>query len=203
MTLEPNTPEVANVSEVAGPQAESAVIHADSPDDAATVLDDPQRTLLRAVLNRLVPQRVDVPDAGALAGAGGLPGAGVLPGAGDLEVGMSIERTLGVSVRLRRLFLEGLADIAVAAHQQVGADFLTLDGPTQTTILEAVEQRQPAFFAALVEHTYRGYYTLAVVQRAVGFDPRPPQPLGHHLPPFDPSILDRQRNRAPFWRPAD
>jgi hypothetical protein len=54
---------------------------------------------------------------------------------------------------------------------------------------------------ALVEHTYRGYYTLPVVRRAVGVD-RPPQPIGYELPPFDPALLAVQRQRAPFWRKA-
>ena len=67
-------------------------------------------------------------------------------------------------------------------------------------MLRAVELARPAFFAALVDHTYRGYYTLPEVHRAVGWESRPPQPLGHQLPVFDPALLARQRERAPFWR---
>jgi hypothetical protein len=141
------------------------------------VLDASQRALLRAVLNRIVPAH------------------GELAGAGDLDVGDSIERTLAESPRLRRLFLDGLTDIAVT-----GAEFVELDAERQISVLQTVEQRWPEFFAALVEHTYRGYYILPAVQIAVGFDPRPPQPLGHELPPFDPAVLDLQRQRAPFWR---
>jgi hypothetical protein len=171
-------------AELAGPQAEVAVAPAASGPPVA-VLDGEQRALLRAVLNRIVPARPD------------------LGGAGDLDVGASIERTLASSTRLRRMFLEGLAAIAISARQQVGADFLTLPAATQTSVLKTVEERRPAFFVALVEHTYRGYYTLVAVQRAVGFDARPPQPLGHDLPPFDLALLSRQRQRQPFWRPAE
>jgi hypothetical protein len=167
--------------EVAGPQSEPAVTSRPTPTSAPAVLDAPQRALLRAALNRLIPARDD------------------LPGAGDLDVGASIERTLANSTRLRRLFLDGLADIAIAAE----LEFLELDAARQTAVLETVEQREPAFFAALVEHTYRGYYTLPAVQLAVGFEPRPPQPLGHQLPPFDPAVLDQQRQRKPFWRRTD
>jgi hypothetical protein len=141
------------------------------------VLDASQRALLRAVLNRIVPAH------------------GELAGAGDLDVGESIERTLVESTRLRRLFLDGLDEIAIA-----GADFVELDPARQVSVLQTIEERWPEFFAALVEHTYRGYYILPAVQIAVGFDPRPPQPLGHELPPFDPAVLDLQRQRAPFWR---
>ena len=64
-------------------------------------------------------------------------------------------------------------------------------------MLRAVEAAQPRMLATLVDYTYRGYYTQPA-QRA-----RPPQPIGYELPPFDPSLLDQQRQRAPFWRRAD
>jgi len=146
------------------------------------VLDAAQRALLRSVLNRIVPARVD------------------LPGAGDLDVGDSIERTLGESTRLRRVFLDGLLEIAIGAQRETGSEFESLDAERQVSVLQTIEQQWPEFFAALVEHTYRGYYTLPAVQLAIGFAPRPPQPLGHQLPPFDPAVLDLQRQRAPFWR---
>ncbi len=166
--------------EVAGPQAEAAVTSQSAPTTAPPVLEPAQRTLLRAVINRIVPARDD------------------LPGAGDLDVGEGIERTLAASTRLRRLFLDGLREVEITA----GLDhaFAELDPESQTVVLETVEQRAASFFVALVEHTYRGYYSLAAVQRALGFEPRPPQPLGHALPPFDPALLAHQRQRTPFWR---
>jgi hypothetical protein len=148
------------------------------------VLDDAQRTLVTLALNRIVPAQA------------------TLPGAGDFGVGTSIEHALADSARLRRLFLEGLSEIAITAQAQTGKEFVDLDAASQTSVLESVEQRSPSFFVALVEHTYRGYYVLAEVQLAVGFEPRPPQPLGHQLPEFDHTLLDRQRQRAPFWRSA-
>jgi Gluconate 2-dehydrogenase subunit 3 len=149
------------------------------------VLDEAQRVLLRAMLNRIVPARSD------------------LAGAGDLDVGASIERTLAASPRLRRLFLDGLREIAITAQHEAGLPFMELESARQTVVMKTIEQRWPAFFIALVEHTYRGYYTLPAVQLAVGFEPRPPQPLGHQLAPFDPALLDQQRQRAPFWRPTN
>jgi hypothetical protein len=164
--------------EVAGPQTESAVTPRPAPASAPPVLDAAQRALLRAILNCIIPARADV------------------PGAGDLDVGASIEHSLSSSMHLRRLFLDGLLHVAVTAR---GA-FLDMEPGAQTSVLETVEARWPAFFTALVEHTYRGYYTLADVKRAIGYDPRPPQPLGYQLEPFDPALLERQRQRAPFWR---
>lgn len=162
---------------VAGPQAQPAVVQKPPSATASLrVLDDSQRLLLRAVLNRIIPSRGD------------------LPGAGDLEAGASIERTLGESPRLRRLFLDGLTAIQVSASPQ----FVEMDEAEQTAHLRRIEQTDPAFFTALVDHTYRAYYTSPSVQQALGW--RTPQPLGHSLPPFDPDLLVQQRARAPFWR---
>ncbi len=79
---------------LAGPQAPSAATPHEAPPSAPAVLDREQRELLRLVLNRIVPAKPD------------------LPGAGDLAVGDRIEHTLAVDIRLRRLFLDGLASIA-------------------------------------------------------------------------------------------
>jgi hypothetical protein len=164
---------------VAGPQAEPSVVPEPQPRVAPAVLDEAQRALLSAMLNCIVPEHADLE----------------LPGAGDLDVGQSIERTLAIAPKLRRLFLDGLVHVAVVSHPE---SFTELDRAHQTRVLEQVELQAPAFFVALVEHTYRGYYTLPRVVRALGVGP--PQPLGHTLPAFDPALLDRQRDRSPFWR---
>ena len=168
--------------DVAGPQTEPAVTTRPPSPAAPCVLDESQRALLTSLLNRLVPARAD------------------LPGAGDLDVGASIESSMAGSARLRRLLLDGLAEIAISSERHHGVPFVELDPARQTRVLEKIESEHPAFFVALVEHTYRGYYTLGAVHQAIGHDSRPPQPLGHRLPPFDPALLDQQRVRLPFWR---
>jgi len=164
---------------VAGPQSEAAVVPEPTPSVAPPVLSDEQRALLRAVCNRIVPAH------------------GTIAAAGDLGAGASIERTLAESPHLRRLFLDGLASIAITAQRTNSTDFGALGETSQVAILESVERVSPAFFTALVEHTYRGYYT------APGVRARPPQPIGYELPAFDPALLDKQRQRAPFWRRTD
>jgi hypothetical protein len=170
---------------VAGPQPAAAV---DVPVGAvaAPVLDDERRALLAAVLDRVVPQNGDVPAAGALG------------------VGAAIERTLAGSAPLRRLILDGLVEIDVASGL---AGFEALDDAARDDRLRAVEAAHPAFFAALVNHAYRGYYThptvLRHLERTTGYPARPPQPLGHAIEPWDEGLLARQRQRAPFWRRAD
>ncbi len=145
-------------------------------------MSDDQRALLGAVLDRIVPPR------------------GQLPGAGTLGVAASIDRTLAASPALRRLFFDGLVDLELLAARRHGRPFRDLDGETQDALLAELETARPAFFTALVEHTYRGYYLLPQVHEAIGWESRPPQPLGHELPAFDEALLDLQRRREPFWR---
>lgn len=171
---------------VAGPQSEAAVAPTEAPAAYAiampAVLSEEQRQLLAAVLDRIVPPRE------GLAGAGGL------------GVDAAIERTLALTPALRRLFLDGLTEIVLASARQTGRDFLALDAATQEAVLRSVEEAQPAFFAALVEHAYRGYYVLPAVHAAIGYESGPLQPLGYELPPFREELLTLQRERAPFWR---
>jgi hypothetical protein len=171
---------------VAGPQSEAAVAPSSeiSATPMPTMLSEEQRRLLVAVLDRIVPPN------------------GALPGAGGLGVDAAIDRTLAQTSRLRRLFLGGLTEVAVTAERETGQDFLALDAATQERVLRRVEEAEPAFFAALVEHTYRGYYVRPEVHAAIGYATRPPQPLGHELAPWREELLQLQVDRAPFWRRA-
>jgi hypothetical protein len=174
---------------VAGPQSEAAIAP-DAPTsqvyavDLPTVLSDEQRRLLVAVLDRIVPPN------------------GTLPGAGTLGVDTAIDRTLAQTPKLRRRFLNGLAEIGVTAARETGQEFLALDVARQEAVLRSVEQADPEFFAALVEHTYRGYYVRPEVHAIIGYTTRPPQPLGHELAPWREELLQLQVDRTPFWRRA-
>jgi hypothetical protein len=143
------------------------------------VLTATELAVLAATANRIVPAR----DA--------------LPGAGDLGIPTTIEQTLSQSPALRRMFLDGLHAIDRSGDEP---GFAARSDDEQDALLRAVESAHPVFFDLLVEHTYRGYYALPIVQRELGLSGEPPQPRGHQLPPFDPALLTIQRQRAPFWR---
>ncbi|GEM_PF-288647 len=173
---------LAGDTTVAGPQAASAVTPREPPIVAPSVLNSEQEALLGAVLNRIIPE------------------SGSMPGAGDLGIIATIDRALAVYPLLRRLFCDGLVEIEVESARQCQSGFIGLADDQQDAVLRAVEQAFPAFFAALVDHAYRGYYTHPHVYQAIGYMHRTPQPLGHELPMFDPAMLEKQRQRAPFWR---
>jgi hypothetical protein len=146
------------------------------------ILTAAERATLAATLNILIPARAN------------------LPGAGDLGVAVAIEREMEQAPPLRRALLDALRAIEFASGEP---GFLARTPDEQEALLHTVEAAEPASFALLVEHAYRGYYVLPAVQRALGLSGEPPQPQGYQLAPFDPALLAKQRQREPFWRRID
>jgi hypothetical protein len=107
-----------------------------------------------------------------------------------------VDAELAGAPGVRRAYLDGLLAIEAAGERPFGE----LDVEEREAALRSVEVAHPVFFAALVEHAYRFYYTDPRVQRAVGPTDGPPQPRGHELPAFDERLLTILRKREPFWR---
>lgn len=116
-----------------------------------------------------------------------LPANGDLAGAGSLGLGAGI--AAAVAAPVLRVLPAGFSALAPAA---------------QTAALEAVEAASPGPFHELVRFAYVEYYrdsrVLARVEHATGYPNRPPQPLGYELEPFDESLLDVVKARAPHYR---
>ncbi|HEX5418203.1 MAG TPA: gluconate 2-dehydrogenase subunit 3 family protein [Chloroflexota bacterium] len=146
------------------------------------ILTDTQHALLVATLNRLIPAEGDAPAAGSVGAA------------------EAIEDEAAGSPSGRRGLVDGVNAIDLAAWRMLDRDFVDLDAAAQDDVLRAVEADQSAFFGFLVGRTYRAYYTNPAVLAALGIASRPPQPLGYTLPPFDPSLLARVRERGPIYR---
>jgi len=67
-------------------------------------------------------------------------------------------------------------------------------------VLRRVEESRPDAFAALVRHTYFGYYGHPTVITALGLDSTPVQPRGHQPDPLEPPDLARVTRRGPIYR---
>jgi hypothetical protein len=156
----------------------------DDPAKQATFFVEAQRPVVTSMLNRIVPA------------------GGDLPGAGDLDIASYLDAVIVPSTDLKRLFAEGVAQVEIASHTCYGRPFTELSGDQQDGILHEAESADPEFFAALVLHTYSGYYSHPRVIRLLGLDVRPPQPRGYDLEPLDPRLLDRVRQRRPMYREA-
>lgn len=106
---------------------------------------------------------------------------------------------------------------ALLAHERFGQfarqiaalmpeGFAALDTQAREAAVRLVEERQPELFSAFVTGLYSLYYThpqvLGVIASIAGYVPRPPQPEGYELPPFDEAVLAVTRTRAPHYRQA-
>jgi hypothetical protein len=141
-----------------------------------------QRELLTAALNRIVPPE------------------GPLPGAGDLRLVDFVEGVVGRDTWLQRLFHDGIAQVQIAAARHPGREFSQLSAAAQDATLREVEATLPEFFDALVRQAYSGYYTKPRVFQVIGYSPPNPQPKGYQPELLDERLLEKQRQRAPFWR---
>lgn len=146
------------------------------------VFTEAQRDLLAGVLNRIIPPE------------------GPLPGAGDLGLADFIEGLVAAQPQLRRLFIDGLAQIEITAGRDGTAEFQALADDGKDAALREVEASKPEFFEALVRQTYNGYYTDASIFQELGY----PESTPGGTPPelLDERLLEQQRQRAPFWRHA-
>jgi hypothetical protein len=141
-----------------------------------------QVSMLMAVLNRLIP-----------------PG-GDFPGAGDLDLLDHLDRVACASPRARRLFVEGVRQIALESEGRHGNPFEGLAAAEQDAVLRHVETGQRTFFKALVSEVYQAYYSHPAIITLLGLEARPPQPLGHALPPFDAAIIRSTGERRALYR---
>ena len=146
-----------------------------------SILSDAQRALLAAMLNRIVPA------------------AGAMPGAGDLGIAGFIESVAAGSTGKRRLLMDGLVHIELAASER-GRAFTALAESAQVEALQSVAASNPEFFQELVTQAYRGYYTNETVCGALGY--RPPNRGDYDPLPFDESLLEPVRQRGQVWTEA-
>ena len=146
------------------------------------VFTDHQRDLLSGVLNRIIPPE------------------GQLPGAGDLGLVAFLEGVVESEAQFNRLFNDGLAQIEIAAGVREPSGFQALNDEGKDAALKEVEASHPEFFDELVRQTYNGYYTNPGIFQLIGYPERPPQGTSGSLELLDESLLEQQRQRAPFWR---
>ncbi|MDA0734934.1 MAG: gluconate 2-dehydrogenase subunit 3 family protein [Chloroflexi bacterium] len=143
------------------------------------VFTEAQQSLLTSALNRIIPAD------------------GKMPGAGDLGLIEFVEEAVAPDPKLRRLVNDGLAQIAISASLQSGQEFSELGKDGQNAVLKEVQSQQPAFFDFLLRQCYNGYYTNPQIQDLIGYEL--PAPAEYEYKPFDESLLEPQRQRAPFW----
>ncbi|MCH8223292.1 MAG: hypothetical protein IH868_07775 [Chloroflexi bacterium] len=131
-------------------------------------------SLLSAALDRVVPAIGDLPGAGA----------------------MGLAEVIVENARQDRRFETALKTVADALPD----DFASLDPAAQDDALRNIESAQGEAFGLFLDITYSFYYMRPEVHERLNWHGRAPQPEGNELPPFDDSVLEIARQRAPLWR---
>jgi hypothetical protein len=144
---------------------------------APRALTEAERAILRAVMDRLVPPVDD------------------LPGAGTMGLLDQVEAMAGAHHPFHFALLALLGGLPAGSFAaRVGAD--------QDKAIARFEAAHPAVFNAVLEAVYLAYYADPRVHGRIGWRGGPLQPGGFALPPFDETILEKARQRQPFWRRA-
>ena len=144
-----------------------------------SILSDAQRSLLAAMLNRIVPcgRRTCPPPATSASPA-------------------SWNRSRPDPAESVARCWTGWSGSRLAASER-GGSFADLSEAAQIDALRSVEASSPEFFQELVTQTYRGYYTNETVCGTLGY--RPPNREDYDPLPFDESLLEPVRQRGQIW----
>ena len=142
---------------------------------AARSLTDAERVMLQAVMDRLVPPVDD------------------LPGAGEMGLLDAVETMARAHPPFHLALLALLGGLPAAS-------FAARAGADQDKAIAHFEAAHPAAFNTALEAVYLAYYADPRVHARIGWRTGPLQPGGFTLPPFDEAILEKPRQRQPFWR---
>ena len=145
------------------------------------VFSPAQRQLLDAALDRIIPPE------------------GKRPGAGSVGIGDFVESVAAGEPGLTRLFVQGLAAIEIAAAERGPDGFVALPDEGKDAALRSVEASHADFFEQLVLQVYSGYYSDLTVFEAIGYALPSVPVAGATLELLDETLLEAQRQRAPFW----
>ena len=138
-----------------------------------------EQTCLQAVASTMIP-----PDA-------------EIPGAGDEAI---FARILALSARQPGPVRNCIAAIETAAHNHYSCGYIALSTDQQIELLQRLRQQSPLLLGVLVSVVAASYYEDDRVLISLGYEPRPPFPLGHTVETGDWSLLDPVRSREPFYR---
>jgi len=143
-----------------------------------------ERVNLQTVMERLVPSVDDQPDAG---------------------VNHFVDEVASMASkapRFKHSLITILDAISLDSNVRASGGLLGLSGESIDKIIRDIESILPNEFVTLLEMVYIAYYSDVDVIHRIGWIDRPLQPEGFELEPFDESVIDKVRQREPFWRIA-
>ena len=135
--------------------------------------------LLPALLDRLIPP-VDA-----------------LPGAGGLGLQPELERMAGQHIKYKGVIGTVLSSIETAVEDS-NRSVHDIDNA-----IRMLERSDKKIFGLFLELVYVAYYSDARVHERIGWRTGALQPMGHPMPPWDPSVLKTVSKRRSFWTQVD
>jgi len=122
----------------------------------------------------------------------------VIPAVGDLSGAgaMGLAKVIVENASQDQRFEAALETVAAALPE----NFESINANAQDDALREIESAHSEAFGLFLDITYSFYYMRSEVHERLNWHGRPPQPDGNELPPFDDSVLEIARQRAPLWR---
>tara|TARA_B100000949_G_C13947838_1_gene311617 strand:- start:85 stop:537 length:453 start_codon:yes stop_codon:yes gene_type:complete len=145
------------------------------------ILTDSQLSMLRDILNTLIPADNNMPGAGSVATS-------------------FIETGAKKSATTKRTILDMLATTDAVSGLNHNRSFSDISNSSREPLLAIVEEQNRQIFSDFLNLAYDGYYTNPVVIKLLGHAAKTPQPTGFATQPFNPSIVDQVRTLGPRFR---
>jgi Gluconate 2-dehydrogenase subunit 3 len=147
-------------------------------------LSEPERNLLRAAMDEIIPA------------SDGMPGASE---AGGLQY---LNRITAEDAEVAGDIRGALAALDKCSGQLFQKRFDQLEREAKVSALTRLETAAPIEFTKLRDYIYEAYYTQPGVWKLIGYKFYPTDHPGPHMKPFDESILEEVRKRPKLYREA-
>lgn len=129
-----------------------------------------------------------------------IPSVDNLLGAGSMgliiELEKICERYETVYLSVKRI----ITAIELDPVSRVNGSFIFLDTEIQEAIIENIEVNLSKDFSVVLNAIYSVYYQNIDVRKRINWKYESIQPNGFDMEPWDESVLDKIKERKPFWR---
>ena len=129
-----------------------------------------------------------------------IPSVDNLLGAGSMgliiELEKICERYETVYLSVKRI----INAIELDPVSRVNGSFIFLDTEIQEAIIENIEVTLSKDFSVVLNAIYSVYYQNIDVRKRINWKYESIQPNGFDMEPWDESVLDKIKERKPFWR---
>jgi len=142
----------------------------------------PQRELLRAAMDEIIPAGDGMPAASAVGGVDYL------------------DRLASQASDIRAELERSLTALQELSRQQLGKDFTALSPEDRLETLKKLEKQRPEALASLRDYVYESYYTQPQVWKLVGYEFYPTNAAGPKMKPFDESVLAKVKKMPKLYR---